>query len=235
MPTTLITGTNRGLGLEFTRQLNRDGWRIFACCRAPDQAVELTDLAEQSAGRITVHQLDVTDSEQIDKLATNLAGVGIDLLINNAGMLGGDFEDTEGLGFGRIDYEVWAEVFRTNTMGPLRMVEAFVEHVAMSQRRLLVFISTQMGSMAENDGGYYAYRSSKAALNSVITGLTIDLKDRGIFTVALHPGWVRTDIGTRRAPVGKSDSVAGMLKVIAALTPADSGRFMDYTGAPVPW
>ena len=235
MTTTLITGANRGLGLEFTRQLEPEGGRILACCRAPEQAVELAALADQTAGRITLHRLDVTDGQQVDQLATDLTGIPIDVLINSAGIMGGDFEDAESLGFGRIDYQAWAEVFRTNTMGPLRMVEAFVEHVASSQRKLLVFLSTRMGSIAENEGGYYAYRSSKAALNSVIAGLTVDLKDRGITTVALHPGWVRTDMGGARAPVGKTESVAGLCRVIASLTPADSGRFIDYTGAALPW
>ena len=235
MPSALITGANRGLGLEFTKQLFEDRWRIYACCRRPEEATELNDLAALSGDRVTVHQIDVTDNTRIDTLAQELVDIDIDLMINNAGIFGGDFEDKEGLGFGGIDYEVWAKVFRINTMGPMHMVEAFIDHVAKSERNLIVFISTRMGSIGENEGGYYAYRSSKAALNCVISGLTVDLKDRGVIFVALHPGWVQTDMGGSDAPVTKHDSVRGMLKVIAGLTPADSGRFFDYNGSSIPW
>lgn len=230
MPCALITGANRGIGLEFTRSFSADGWGVRACCRNPDKAKELRALAEESGGEVTVHRLDVTDGLKVASLARELAGESIDLLLNNAGVYG-----PRG-GFGKTDYDEWLPVFAANTLAPMRMAERFVEHVARGDRKLIVNISSRMGSIAENtSGGAYLYRSSKAALNMVVKGLSIDLADRGITVVAFHPGWVQTDMGGEGADVTPEQSVAGMRKVIDGLDSGSTGRFFAYDGREIEW
>jgi NAD(P)-dependent dehydrogenase (short-subunit alcohol dehydrogenase family) len=226
MPSALITGANRGIGLAFARSFAADGWRVYGCCRHPDKARELKDLA----GEVTVHRLDVTDGLQVAGLARELAGQPVDILVNNAGIYGSR------TGFGETGYELWPQVFQVNVMAPLRLAERFVEQVAQSERKLIVNISSNLGSIAENSsGGRYVYRSSKAALNMVAKSLSIDLADRGISVVMFHPGWVQTDMGGPKAAVTADESVAGMRAVIERLTSADSGRFFTYDGTEIPW
>jgi len=226
MPCVLITGANRGIGLAFARSFAADGWRVYACCRQPDKARELKDLA----GEVTVHRLDVTDSLQVAGLARELAGQPVDILLNNAGIYGSR------TGFGETDYDLWPQVFQVNVMAPLRLAERFVEQVAQSESKLIVNISSRMASIAENSsGGGYVYRSSKAALNMVAKSLSIDLADRGITVVMFHPGWVQTDMGGPKAAVTAGESVAGMRAVIERLTSADNGRFFTYDGTEIPW
>lgn len=230
MPTALITGASRGLGLEFVRQYADAGWRVHACCRNPEAAAALGALAGASKGAVQVHALDVADFAQIERLGAALGGEAIDLLLNNAGVYARDAD------LGRLEYGAWERSFRVNTMAPVRMAEAFVEHVARSQRRLIVSITSLMGSIGDNgSGGSYAYRSSKAALNMANKSLSIDLRDRGITAVVLHPGWVKTDMGGPGAPIEALESVTGMRKVIERLTPDDSGKFFDYEGEELPW
>jgi NAD(P)-dependent dehydrogenase (short-subunit alcohol dehydrogenase family) len=230
MPNVLITGANRGIGIEFARQYVADGWRVRATCRDPSAADELNRLAEGSDGRVTLHALDVRDRAQTVALARELAGAPLDLLLNNAGVMG-----PRPQGLGEIDDQAWAEVLDINVMGPLRMAEAFVDNVAASDRKLIVTLSSRMGSMAENSGGHYIYRSSKAAVNSVVTSLAIDLAARGIIAICFHPGWVQTDMGGAGAAVTPADSVSGMRLVIEGLGAEDSGRFFNYDGGMVAW
>ncbi len=231
MPSILITGANRGLGLAFTRHYAAAGWRVHAGCRDPDAADALTALASNAAGQVSVHRLDVTDAPGVAALAESLRAEALDVLVNNAGLSGGRFR-----AFGETDYGRWEETLRVNTLAPMRMVEAFVEHVARSERRLVVCISSRMGSITDNlRGGAHIYRSSKAALNAVVKSLAVDLKDRGISVVALHPGWVATDMGGPAARLSPAESVDGMAAVIERLTPADSGRFLSYDGSAIPW
>jgi NAD(P)-dependent dehydrogenase (short-subunit alcohol dehydrogenase family) len=226
MPNILITGANRGIGLEFARAFAADGWRVYAACRQPDKAQEPKDLP----GQITVHRLDVTDGLQVAGLARELAGQPIDILVNNAGIYGSR------AGFGQTDYDVWPQVFQVNVMAPLRLAEHFVEQLARSERRLIVNISSRMGSIAENSsGGRYVYRSSKAALNMVAKSLSIDLAGRGITVVSFHPGWVQSDMGGPDAALTPGESVAGMRAVIARLGPSDNGKFFSYDGSEIPW
>jgi NAD(P)-dependent dehydrogenase (short-subunit alcohol dehydrogenase family) len=232
MPTTLITGANRGLGLEFARQYAADGWRVFACCRQPDKATELNDLAALSGDNVTVHPLDVARGDSVTALADTLRGEPIDVLLSNAGMYG----DEERADFGRIDYDRWAETFSVNVLGVMRVVESFVDNVASSERKVLALMSSLMGSMADNtSGGAYLYRSSKAALNAVGKSLSHDLKDRGIVSVILHPGWVETDMGGKNAPLQPPESIAGMRRVLDRARIEDSGRFLAYDGRELPW
>jgi NAD(P)-dependent dehydrogenase (short-subunit alcohol dehydrogenase family) len=231
MPTTLITGANRGLGLELARQYAADGWRVHACCRRPEAATELGELASGAPGSVLVHELDVLDRARIDALADELRGEPIDVLLLSAGLHG-----ERGKGPAEIDHDVWDHVFRVNAMAPLAIAGAFVDHVAASALRRIVLLSSIMGSIGANaDGGNYVYRSSKAAANAVARSLAFDLRPRDILVLALHPGWVRTEMGGQQAPLSPEESVAGMREVIVNLTPARSGRFLDYRGTPLPW
>ena len=236
MPSMLVTGASRGLGLEMTRQFVADGWRIYACCRTPDTASELAALAAGSDGLISLHTLDVSEPEQIAALAEEFRGTPIDMLVNNAGLLGCTIDDQGPATFGTIDYETWAEVHEINTMAPLRVTEAFVDHVAASEMKLLFFMSTHMGSITDlADGGLYQYRASKAALNLVVKALSIDLAPRGVRTIAVHPGWTSTDMGGPQAPVYPPDSVAGIRRVVAGYGDGQTGRFYQYDGKELNW
>lgn len=231
MPTVLVTGANRGLGLEFARQYSAEGWQVFAACRAPDGAMELLQLAAKSAGHIRILAMDVTDSASVRTAAAALGGEAIDLLLNNAGV-GAPHNQR----IGSLDYGAWARVLDTNTLGPMRVVEAFIESVAQSRDKRIVTITSGMGSLADNSsGGSYAYRSSKAAVNMVMRSLAIDLAPRGITCVAINPGWVRTDMGGPRGKISPAESIAAMRAVIASLRPEDSGKFLNYTGKAYPW
>jgi NAD(P)-dependent dehydrogenase (short-subunit alcohol dehydrogenase family) len=232
MKTTLITGANRGIGLEFTRQYAGDGWRILACVRRPEQSDALNALGAQHPEQISVHRLDVADDSAIDQLASSLAGQPIDLLINNAGV----YTDPKGGALNHDGHEAWTRAFLINTMATLKMVRAFRSHIVRSDQKTVVTISSKMGSIAENDsGGSYMYRSSKAAVNMVVKTLAIDLKAVGVIAVVLHPGWVKTEMGGPHALISSMQSVSGMREVINRLTMNDSGKFIAYDGKEVPW
>ncbi|MBF0324056.1 MAG: SDR family oxidoreductase [Alphaproteobacteria bacterium] len=222
MPTILITGANRGLGLEFVRQYAKDGWRVLATVRDP-----LSGRAASDSGA-EVYVADVTDEASIRRLKGSLAGTAIDVLLNNAGIYGENQE------FGGIDVEGFLRVVRTNTVAPLKMAEAFADQLCGP--KIIAALSSKMGSMADNtSGGAYAYRASKAALNMVIKGLSVDLAASGVIALALSPGWVRTDMGGPTAPLDAQTAVAGMRTVIGGATLKDSGKFLHYDGTELPW
>lgn len=232
MQTVLITGANRGIGLELVRQYAAAGWRVLACCRTPAQAVALNELAYRHPATLEVHALDVSDFARIEQLARQLADEAIDVLLNNAGV----YPQADRRGFGHTDYEEWSRALRINTMAPLRMAECFVDQVARSERRIIATVSSMMGSVADNSsGGSYLYRSSKAAVNMVNRSLAHDLKERGITAVVLNPGWVKTDMGGPNAMIEVEESVAGLRRVLADIRLADSGRFLNYDGQEIPW
>lgn len=227
MPTVLITGASRGLGLEFARQYAADGWHVIATCRDPARARDLRGLGDT----VDVFALDVTDHGQVQGLAKKLKRDPIDVLLNSAGIYG-----PRPVPFGGVDYGAWADVFRVNAMAPLKVCECFVDHVARSDLKRMVTVTSGMGSIGGNDsGGSYIYRSSKAALNQVMKTLSVDLRARGITVVVLHPGWVRTDMGGPSALIDAPESVTGMRAVIAGLGAADNGRFYNYDGTEIPW
>jgi NAD(P)-dependent dehydrogenase (short-subunit alcohol dehydrogenase family) len=231
MPSALITGASRGLGLEFARQYLADGWQVYAACRDPASASELRRLAGVSDDKLRILAMDVTDPPSIHEAATELDGQAIDLLLNNAGIIG-----PRGQTIGNIDYEAWAEVLAVNTMGPMRVSEAFVEHVARSDRKLIVTLTSGMGSIADNSsGGSILYRSSKAAVNMVMRSLAIDLAPRGITCVVVNPGWVRTDMGGPNANLQPAESISALRRLIATLGPEQSGKFFNHTGREYPW
>jgi NAD(P)-dependent dehydrogenase (short-subunit alcohol dehydrogenase family) len=221
----LISGANRGLGLEFARQYARDGWRVIATSRSLEKAGALRALGSG----VAVHALEVTDFAAVSALARALQGESIDVLIANAGIYG-----PRDMTLASIDAAGWGETFRVNTMSPLALAAAFHAQVARSAQRKAVAITSRLGSItANNEGGLYAYRSSKAALNAAWRSFALDHRD--IIATVLHPGWVRTDMGGPGAPLGPEESVAGLRRVIAGLGQADSGGFIGYDGEAIPW
>lgn len=231
MPNILITGANRGLGLEFARQYAADGWQVYATCRDPNSASELRRLAEAKNKEMQIMALDVTDLASINAAATKLEGQPIDLLLNNAGVGG-----PRNQAIGNIDYDAWARVLDVNTLGPLRVSEAFVDNVALSERKLIVTLTSGMGSIADNtSGGAFAYRSSKAAVNMVMRSLAIDLAPRRITCVVVNPGWVQTDMGGPHGNQTPAESVTKLRRLIGDLEPAHSGRFFNHNGREFAW
>jgi NAD(P)-dependent dehydrogenase (short-subunit alcohol dehydrogenase family) len=231
MPSTLITGANRGLGLEFARRYLADDWQVYASCRDLGSASELRRMADGSGGKLRVLTMDVSNLASVRGAAAALKGKPIDLLLNNAGIGG-----PRGQTIGNVDYETWARVLDVNTLGPMRVAEAFVNNVAHSERKLIVTITSGMGSIADNSSGSaYAYRSSKAAVNMVMRSLAIDLASRGIICVVINPGWVQTDMGGQHAHLTPAESVAAMRRLIDKLGPATTGKFFNYDGREYAW
>ena len=224
----LITGANRGLGLEFTKQYAADGWRVLACCRHPQSALDLQALAA-AYSNVKIYALDVADFAQIDALAVQLKDESIDVLINNAGVYPAS-------SFGDTNYDDWANGFKVNSMAPLKMAEAFVQHITRSQLKKIATLSSKMGSIDDNSSGEsYSYRSSKCAVNMVMKSVSIDLKPYGISVVTLHPGWVQTDMGGSNAMINAQTSVTGLRKVIEGLSLNTTGQFIAYDGQTIPW
>jgi NAD(P)-dependent dehydrogenase (short-subunit alcohol dehydrogenase family) len=231
MPAVLITGASRGLGFEFARQYALEGWRVIACCRKPEKAIALKSLEPTARDMVSVVTMDVTDNDTIRNAASTLKDVALDILINSAGVAG-----VPGQSAGHIDYAAWARVLDVNTMGPLRVLEAFEDNLARSKRRLVVTITSGMGSLADNtSGGSIAYRSSKAAVNMVMRSAAIDLAPRRITCALINPGWVKTDMGGPNATLSPQQSVSAMRRLIETLGPNDSGKFYNYDGREYPW
>lgn len=242
-PTTVITGANRGLGLELVRRYAGDGWRVVATCRDVAAAAEpdgdvgtsLADLVERHD--VTVEPLDLADRRTVDALAEKYRGTAVDLLINNAGTMGPMplEEHIHRQRFGGVDYDLWVDVLVANTLGTVRMTEAFVEHVAASDRRTIVTLSSTAGSIGESDRTAMAYTTSKAALNKAMTIAARTLEPRGVIVSLVCPGHVKTRLGKGGAGVEIVDSVAGMRELIDSLTMADSGTFRRYNGESIGW
>jgi NAD(P)-dependent dehydrogenase (short-subunit alcohol dehydrogenase family) len=222
--TVLITGANRGLGLEFARQYADDGWRVIGCCRNPKDAPELKKIKAE------VHALDVTSQDSIQNLARTLNGTPIDVLINNAGLHG------DRRMFGETDVALWKQIFEVNTIAPVQILAALLENVAASHHKKVVNITSKVGSIGDTpSGGSYGYRSSKTALNMVMANAAHELKNRGIIILLIHPGWVQTDMGGPTAPVAIEQSITGIRRIIDKSTQAETGHFYDYTGKQLPW
>ena len=232
MPTVLITGANRGLGLEFVRQYLHDGWRVIATCRRPEQAVDLQEFKANHEGKIDIYTLEVTDNDAIHALATRLEGTAMDVFIQNAGI---DHDDA----FRQTSFADRLQIFRINTFPVLIIAEAFIDHIAASDQKKLVYISSLKASTTvsagHTGGGQYCYRASKAAGNSIIKALSFDLAGKGIITAAISPGWVRTDMGGPHAPLSSEESVTMVRRVINNLTPENSGGYFNQDGRANPW
>jgi NAD(P)-dependent dehydrogenase (short-subunit alcohol dehydrogenase family) len=230
MPSIFITGSNRGLGLEWVRQYASSGWRVFATCRRPAEAFELKQIIEQQP-KVSIHHLDVIDPEDIQAIRWELQGEPIDILLNNAGI----YLERGRPEFGCLRYEEWAKTFAVNTMGCMRVSENLVDNVSRSKKRLIVAISSHMGSISDiqSPGSYY-YRSSKAALNAVVQGLSVELKPLKIGVLILHPGGVNTRMGPAGG-ISPEESVRGMRRIIDNFTLGQSGSFFRYDGVELPW
>lgn len=229
MPTVLITGANRGLGLEFVKQYAAAGWRVLAGCREPLEAEQLRSIQAQNS-LIEIFALNVTDFDQIDTLAKQLAGVAIDVLINNAGVYG------DKSAFGQLDYQAWSNTLAVNTLAPVKMTEAFLPHVQQGKNKIVAVVSSQMGSIADNSsGGSLFYRSSKAGVNAAMKTLAYDLARYSIGVLIFHPGWVKTDMGGINALIEADESVAGMRQIIEHFQLKQSGQFFKYNGEIIPW
>ncbi len=238
MPTVLVTGASRGLGLEFTRQYAAAGWDVIACARDPARAIELDAVRRRSGGLVSVETLDVTNPQHLEWLVGKYAHTAIDVLINNAGDIGPRGTHRELLYkqlFGSLDYEAWRRVLEVNTLAPVRIAEAFTPHVERSEQRKMIFVSSTTGSNAEGTYAVFAYCSSKAALNKCVTMIAMALRERGIIAAAVCPGHVRTAMGGADADVEPIDSIGGLRKVIARLTLEDSGSFTRYNGERIAW
>lgn len=226
MNTVLITGSNRGIGLSLVKHYLKAGFKVHATYRSENDSEELINLKGET---LSLHQLDVTDYEAVKQLSVQLPA--IDLLINNAGYYG-----PKGYGFGNTDIEEWRKVFEINTIAPLKLVEALYPNLQEGGLKKIACLSSKVGSMTENtSGGGYIYRSSKAALNSVVKSLSNDLTKDGFTVLALHPGWVQTEMGGPNALIDTDTSATGLAQVINNADQNQSGKFINYDGSELPW
>jgi NAD(P)-dependent dehydrogenase (short-subunit alcohol dehydrogenase family) len=235
-PTVLITGSNRGLGLEFTRQYAAAGWNVIASCRAPDAAQELQELAAQN-NQIAVEKLDVTSDNEVAKLAQRYKDQPVDVLLNNAGIYGTLEKQT----LGNFDFEELKRVFDVNTIGSLRMSEAFLDNVLASDQKKIISLGGGMGtqSIGRLFGGHYFIKMSKAAHLMAMGVIQTDLKDTGIMIVMISPGRVDTqlmrDSGWTGPSISAAESATLVIERIALLTPELNGRLILYNGRIIPW
>lgn len=231
MKTVLITGANRGLGLEHARRFAASGATVYAGAREPGKAEELQALGKSSPGKVVVFAYDAHKSDAAANAKKAVGNAPLDLLFANAGVIGGDHQK-----LGDIAADDFAETLQVNTVAPMLLANALLDNVAASEKKVIAFQSSIMGSNADSPSPhYYAYRASKAALNKIASTLAVDLKARGITVVTLHPGWVRTDMGGPNADISVEQSVDGQQNIFAGLSLAQSGRFFSYDGKPIAW
>lgn len=220
----VVTGANRGLGLELCRQLKQAGATVIGTARDPQSAIDLRTLEVQ------VEALDVADSDSVAAFSERLGDSPVDLLINNAGVGGA------GEGISNLDIEDVASKLSVNTLGAIRVTQVLMPHLRRGEGRKIAHVTSRMGSIGDNgEGGYYGYRISKAALNMFNRSLAVELVGQGFVCVVLHPGWVRTQMGGSSAPQTPEVSARGMLQIIGRLRRQDTGRFYDYKGTEIAW
>ncbi|MDJ0760804.1 MAG: SDR family oxidoreductase [Woeseiaceae bacterium] len=223
-PTVLITGANRGLGLEFAKQYAADGWHVIGTARKPERAEDLNALD------VEVAQLDVADADSIAALAQSLEGRPIDMLINNAGIFprAGSIDE--------VDFDDYMQTLVVNTVGPVRVTRALLPHLRKGDKKTIVNITSRLGSIELTTSGvFYGYRESKAALNMFTKTLAVELQPEGFTCLTVHPGWVQTDMGGANANLTPDESISGMRATIEKLGPADTGTYWSYAGEEVPW
>ena len=226
----LITGTNRGIGLEFVKHYIKNNEKVIATCRNRNSAKDLLEL-ENTTNNLSLVELDVSNPNSINNFTSKIAGLPIDTFISNAGVSG-----PKNIEFGNFDAKEWLDVFNINTIAPLIITQKILKNLRLGKDKKLVFISSKVGSIEDNtSGGMYIYRTSKTALNQVIKSLSIDLKGENFIVVALHPGWVQTDMGGPNALIDTKTSVRGMTEAIDNLTSKNSGKFYNYDGSAIPW
>jgi len=223
-PTVLITGANRGIGLEYARQFSEQDYTVIGTARNPASAHELEVLADR------VEQLDVTDPDSVAALAARLDGVPIDILINNAGIF-----ERQDVSIDTVDYDMMERTFAVNTIGPLRVTQALLPNLRAGNGKTIVSMTSGLGSIQMSNGRWYAYRASKTALNQINKIWSVELGPEGFICTVLHPGWVSTDMGGPNATYTPEESVSGLIEVIEGLGPEDNGRFYDLKGEEIPW
>lgn len=222
--TVLITGANRGIGLELARQYGAAGWQVIGTARRPEAAEMLKSLGAM------VMQLDVTDQKSVERLASDLGNRPIDMLINNAGILPVVSSITD------VDFETFERILDVNTTGPVRVTQALLPNLHKGLGKVVINMTSSLGSIGANEqGGFYGYRESKAALNMFTKTLAAELGPKGFTCIVMHPGWVQTDMGGPNAPTPVEQSVSGIRKVIAGLSDADNGTYWTFEGETMPW
>jgi len=227
----LITGSNRGIGLAMVKSYLKDNYNIIATCREPENATELSDLQSDYKQQLDVVALDVGSAVQRQKLSEQLAKTPLDSLISNAGVYGGHQQT-----FGEIDEDIWLDTLKINAIAPLMLSQLLLPNLLKGKQKTIAMLSSKMGSIDDNSYGHaYIYRSSKTALNSVVKSMSIDLKKDAVRVLALHPGWVRTDMGGAGGLIDVDESVAGLRQTIDRSSLDDSGRFFAYDGVEIPW
>jgi NAD(P)-dependent dehydrogenase (short-subunit alcohol dehydrogenase family) len=230
MATVVITGANRGIGLELARQYAAAGDRVFAFCRSPGAAEKLDEMAAASGGRLTVHAMNVGDGDSIARGAAEVGGAPVDILINNAGVVGGATQTLEA-----IDFDAWIDAFKVMTIGPFRVVQAFLKNLRAAPGARVMTVTSQLAASTWPFGGFYAYSSAKAGVNKVIQTMALDLKGENIVVSMIHPGWVKTDMGGPQAEITAEESASGIRTVIAGLGAGDSGKWFKWNGDIHPW
>ena len=235
MRTVLVTGANRGIGLEFVKQYASDDDQVIAICRNDDYTDELKIISKKN--NILIKLADMSDFQSIDLLQNELSGIPIDIIINNAGVFGpkaqadGDLRQS----FGHMNYDVWRKLMDINTLAPYKIVESFIENIRLGKDKKVVTISSSIASIEDVSSGVNAYRASKCAVNMVMASLAMELKDQGIKFALLCPGWVNTRMGGEKAPITPEVSVDGLRNVIDNLSIEQSGKFYRYNGENIPW
>lgn len=227
METVLITGASRGIGLELVKQFLKSGYKVIGTHRG-QHSEELKSL--KSSGNLDIYELEVTDDLSITKLADNLKGTTIDILINNAGILGPESQALES-----VDAEGWMKTFMVNSIAPLMVSRALLPNLKLSSNPRIITVSSMMGSTESAGSGMYAYRSSKAAVNNVMKVLSNELADYGIVVCPIHPGWVKTDMGGPNAKITTTGSSRGIIKLAEGLTIKDSGKFYTWDSQQLDW
>ncbi|MEM8770885.1 MAG: SDR family oxidoreductase [Pseudomonadota bacterium] len=224
MASVLITGANRGIGLEFVKQYSADGWTVHACCRRPDQATELNAVS----GDVHVHPVDVADSESLNACADAIAGA-LDVVVANAGLGGKAVGD-----FGEIDFAEWDNTFAVNVRGVVATAQAFAPHLKKAKGKI-AGISSLMGSIEDSSGGALCYRTTKAAVNMAMSVIAAEFESHGVAAAPFHPGWVQTDMGGANAPTSAEESVSGLRQRITEMPVAAKPKFLNFAGQELPW
>ena len=236
MPTVMVTGANRGIGYEHVVQYAQKKWKVIACTREPEKAIELLQLQDTYGTNFIIEKLEVTNHKEVDELAKKHNNTAIDILINNAGT-GGPEGMPGSMDYQKIDnmdYQIWRDILEVNLLAPFKVATSFRKQISISEKKTLIMMSSDLGSVYQNTfGGLYSYRASKSGLNVVSKGMSNEWKD--IIVVTLAPGWCRTHLGGAEAEIDPGDSVEEQQKMFESLTESDSGKFLDRFGNEVPW
>ena len=230
MATILVTGANRGLGIEFVEQYLNDGNEVIATYRNENSSMDLIKMGNERSN-LKLLQLDVSSNKSLNSFAENLGDSPIDIFINNAGVYG-----PRNSSFGNVDEENWIPAIKINAIAPILLTQLIIKNIRSGADKKLIFVTSKMGSIDDNKGGgAYVYRSSKTALNAVVKSLSVDLENEGIVVALIHPGWVKTDMGGPNAIIDKDTSVRGMTEVISNLNISSTGNFYNYDGSIITW